>query len=123
MNRLRELREEKDFKMNKIASELGMPYTTYVGYEKGTRKLNDQVLKQFASYYGVTTDYILGVTDEKNPATESDGTKQEPVIDELESYARSLFQQLNLEGKIEAINQLKSLRQTQAIRDGQTESD
>lgn len=123
MNRLKELREEKGYKMNKVALELGMPYTTYVGYEKGTRKLNDQVLKQFAAYYGVTTDYILGVTDEKNPATESDGTKQEPVIDELESYARSLFQQLNLEGKIEAINQLKSLRQTQAVRDGQTESD
>ena len=123
MNRLEELRKEKRYTMKKVAEELGMRYTTYVGYEKGTRKLNDQVLKQFASYYGVTTDYILGVTDEKNPATESDGTKQEPVIDELESYARSLFQQLNLEGKIEAINQLKSLRRTQSIRDGQTESD
>lgn len=123
MNRLKELREDKDLKMKKVALELDMPYTTYVGYEKGTRKLNDQVLRQFASYYGVTTDYILGVTDEKNPATESDGTKQEPVVDELESYARSLFQQLNLEGKIEAINQLKSLRRTQEVRDDQTESE
>ena len=120
MSRLTELREEKGLNKKKVAAEMGLAYTTYVGYENGTRKLSGDKLKKFAEYYGVTTDYILGVTDEKNPAAgsdeidvSSDGTD----MDELEYYAQALFRKLNIEGKIDAITRLKSLLQQQESRD------
>ena len=118
MSILTKLREEKGLNRKKVASEMGLAYTTYVGYENGTRNLSGDKLKKFAEYYGVTTDYILGVTDEKNPATESDGTQESvPNIDEYEFYARDLFRKLNIKGKIEAINRLQSLLQQQESQD------
>ena len=101
---------------------MGLPYTTYIGYENGTRKLSGEKLRQFAEYYGVTTDYILGVTDEKNPATvndENDVSSNDSDIDELEDYAIELFRKLNIESKVDAIIRLQSLLQHQSTQDAQ----
>lgn len=72
MNRLKELREERNFKMTQMAKFLGIPYTTYVGYEKSERTLHSEVLKDLSQKLGVSIDYILCRTDEKNPTTEND---------------------------------------------------
>ncbi len=60
-NNLKKLREQRGFNMKEIAIELGIPYTTYVGYEKGEREPNSDVLVKIANYYNTTVDYILGV--------------------------------------------------------------
>lgn len=117
------MREEKGLKKTEIAAALGLPYTTYVSYEKGERKLNGKKLTLFANYYGVTTDYLLGITDEKTPATESDESEIDEPIDELEAYAKKLFMQLNIGNKIDAINELQSLLRQQQAQDDRTESD
>lgn len=62
MNRLKELRKEKNFKMTQMADFLGIPYTTYVGYEKGERRLISETLKDFSKKLGVSSDYILGIS-------------------------------------------------------------
>ena len=36
-------------------------------YENGTRSLPLEVLIKLAGLYNVSTDYILGITDEKDP--------------------------------------------------------
>ena len=36
-------------------------------YENGTRSLPLEVLIKLAGLYNVSTDYILGITDEKKP--------------------------------------------------------
>ena len=61
-NNLKKLREQHGFNMKEIAIELGIPYTTYVGYEKGEREPNSDVLVKIASYYNTSVDFILGVT-------------------------------------------------------------
>lgn len=60
-NNLKKLREQRGFNMKEIAIELGIPYTTYVGYEKGEREPNSDVLVKIANYYNTSVDYILGV--------------------------------------------------------------
>ena len=121
MNRLEELRKEKGLKKSETARAVGLPYTSYISYEKGERGLNRKMLELFADYYGVSFDYLLGKTDEKKPTAESSGI--ETPMDELEAYAKSLFSQLNIRNKIDAINELKSLLQQQQSQDGLKESD
>ena len=58
--RLKFLREQKGITMKKLASDLNMPYTTYINYEKNTREPNSEVLISIADYFNVTTDYLLG---------------------------------------------------------------
>lgn len=65
MNRLIELRQAKGFTMKETAIKLGMPYTTYVSYEKGDREPNSEILIKLADFYNTTVDYILGVNDNR----------------------------------------------------------
>lgn len=67
MYRLKFLREQKSLNMKQAAKALNLPYTTYVGYEKGQREPNSEFLIKAADFYNTTTDFILGAT-EKNAA-------------------------------------------------------
>lgn len=60
MDRLRELRDEAGKTMRQTAEEIGIPYTTYVSYEKGAREPNSEMLVKIAEYYCTTVDYLLG---------------------------------------------------------------
>ena len=63
MNRIYELRTQMGITMKEAAARLGMPYTTYVNYEKGTREPNSETLIQLARFFGTTIDNLLGKTD------------------------------------------------------------
>jgi transcriptional regulator with XRE-family HTH domain len=64
--RLRDLREDRDLTQAEVASYLCVKQNTYSQYETGTRQLPIDLLIRLAQYYGVSTDYILELTD--NPA-------------------------------------------------------
>ena len=68
MIRLKELREERDWSMSDAAKFLGKPYTTYVNHEKEYREPNSEDLVAYAKAYGVTVDYLVGLTNEKSSA-------------------------------------------------------
>jgi len=63
MNRIAELRVALGLNMKETAEKLGMPYTTYVNYEKGTREPNSETLIQLANFFGTSIDYLLGKND------------------------------------------------------------
>ena len=63
MNRIKELRESKGISMRQAALDLGMPYTTYVNYEKGAREPNSETLILLADYYNTSIDYMLCKSD------------------------------------------------------------
>lgn len=66
---LRELREDRHLKQNEIAGILETTQQVYSRYEKGINELPIHHLVTLAQYYGVSTDYILGLDDiEKRPA-------------------------------------------------------
>lgn len=69
MIRLKELREEHKWSMRDAASFLKKSYTTYVNHEKGYREPNSDDLVHYARAYGVSIDYLVGRTDERNNAT------------------------------------------------------
>lgn len=61
LKRLRELREDKDKTQTEIAKILGMKQSQYSRYENGIRDIPLDSLITLAKYYGVSTDYILGL--------------------------------------------------------------
>ena len=61
--RLKELREDRDIKQKDIAEYLHIKQNTYSQYENEQRQLPIDVLIKLAEYYKVSTDYILGISD------------------------------------------------------------
>ena len=63
--RMKELRKEKNLRQEDIADELDIAITTYCRYELGMRDPTIAVLVRMADYYDVTTDYLLGRSDDR----------------------------------------------------------
>ena len=62
--RLRDLREDKDLRQEDVAAILGINQTVYSRYERGFQTIPVTYLIRLADFYGVTTDYILGRTND-----------------------------------------------------------
>ncbi len=71
MNRLKDLREDKDLLQKDIAKYLNMSQTGYSKYEVGTNDIPTEILKKLASYYETSIDYLLCLTDERKPYPKS----------------------------------------------------
>lgn len=67
MNRLRDLREDADLNQTQVAKFLGMSQTGYSKYETEENDIPTQVLVKLARFYHTSTDYILGVSDRREP--------------------------------------------------------
>lgn len=77
--RLKYLREKSGKTMREAASELGLPYTTYINYEKELREPNSETLVMLANHYDVSVDYLIGRSE--NPVKE-----KLPTAEEFEKY-------------------------------------
>lgn len=63
--RLRALREDQDLTQKAVADYLHIRQNTYSQYETGQRQLPLELL--VALYYHTSTDYILELTDQREP--------------------------------------------------------
>ena len=61
--RIRDLREENDKTQRELAEILHCSQQVYSNYEFGQRDIPTDILIKLAKYYGVSTDYILGLKD------------------------------------------------------------
>ena len=64
--RIRDLREDHDLMQKEIAAVLGIQQTVYSRYERGFQTIPLEHLVTLADYYHVSTDYLLGRTDNPN---------------------------------------------------------
>ncbi|WP_025194406.1 helix-turn-helix domain-containing protein [Enterococcus faecalis] len=64
--RLQLLREEKEWTKTYVAKQLGLKNLgTYANWEYGTREPDSEMLSKIASLYNVSTDFLLGRTEER----------------------------------------------------------
>lgn len=68
MERLKELRIQRNLYQKDIAAKLGVDRTTYVKYENGSSEPNHEMLQKLADIFETTIDYLLGRTDDISPA-------------------------------------------------------
>jgi transcriptional regulator with XRE-family HTH domain len=66
-NRIRELRESRGLSGIYIAEIISVSPQYLYDLEKGRRRLNETMIKQLALFFVVTTDYLLGLTDDPAP--------------------------------------------------------
>lgn len=65
--RLQDLREDNDLTLDMIAKDLGMNREQYRRYEKGIHEIKISFLIKICQYYNVSSDYILGFTNDIKP--------------------------------------------------------
>ena len=65
--RIRDLREDQDLKQYAIAELLMCDQSLYSKYERGERELPLRLAVRLAEFYGVSVDYLVGLTDEPAP--------------------------------------------------------
>ena len=69
-NRIKELREQKNLTQRELAEIMGYKTTRSVQFlEANQRNLDHHQLVALANYFNVSVDYLLGISDEPNPAT------------------------------------------------------
>lgn len=66
-SRIRDLREDRDLLQKDMAEYLKCSQVCYSHYEMGKRDIPTDVLIKLCYYYDTSVDYLLGITDTKEP--------------------------------------------------------
>lgn len=67
MERLRDMREDKDLFQSDIAKILNVSQQTYSRYENDDISIDKDSLIKLALFYNTSVDYLLELTDERKP--------------------------------------------------------
>ena len=65
INRLKEIREDRDYKQSDIANVLGTTQQQYSKYELGIQLISVERLVKLAKFYNTSVDYLIGLTNER----------------------------------------------------------
>lgn len=91
MNRIRELREDRDLRQIDVAKQVGIDQRTLSNYENGTTNPDSFAIIKLAEFFGVTCDYLLGVT-ERNLLNSDEVLKEiddiKKRLDDIKKYIR-----------------------------------
>ena len=63
--RLRQLRTDKHLRQEQVADLIGVTKSAISAYENDIRQPSYDILVRFANLYRVSTDYLLGRTDDR----------------------------------------------------------
>lgn len=66
IQRIRELREDKDYNQTYVAQLIHVDQTTYSNYELGKVRMPIECIVELARFYDVNMDYIIGVSNVRN---------------------------------------------------------
>lgn len=97
-DRIKELREETGMSARKFAENIGIKYTTYYGYETGTREPGSDTVTKLCNYFGCTADYLLGLSDDpkgrrpkkENPSALAEAKTKEFTLEETDKLLVAL---------------------------------
>ena len=61
-NRIKELREDRDLRQSDVSKATGIDQRTLSNYETGKTNPDSEAIIKLAAFFGVTCDYLLGVS-------------------------------------------------------------
>jgi transcriptional regulator with XRE-family HTH domain len=62
--RLKELREKAELNQTELGKYFGLDRATISRYENSNREPNPEMIIKFANFFNVSSDYLLGLTDD-----------------------------------------------------------
>lgn len=74
MQRLKQLRLEKNLSQKKLAESLGISQQLINNYENGHHEPSIALLKKTALFFAVTVDYLIGLSNERQPGLRNEET-------------------------------------------------
>lgn len=83
MNRIKDLREDRDLRQIDVAEAVGIDQRSLSNYETGKTNPDSATIIKLSHFFGVTCDYLLGVSD-------SVLMDHKAVVKELEEIKRRL---------------------------------
>lgn len=106
--RLKRLRMEKGITQKELADRLHISRSTIAGYESLGKEPDGEKLCALADFFGVSVDYLLGVTDSRELTSPTPAAAQRPVEAAIAGELSSLSdRQLDrLLGYIQALKEL-----------------
>jgi len=106
--RLKKLRKDYSLTQKNLALKLGIGQTTIANYENGSRFPNQKILKNFADFFNVSIDYLVGRTKNINTlnSTSTNINKDDIDYDEISKF---YFKNLKQENIFKATNLLLEL--------------
>ena len=63
MNRIKDLREDRDLRQLDVAQAVGIDQRSLSNYETGKTNPDSEIVIRLAKFFGVTCDYLLGASD------------------------------------------------------------
>lgn len=64
--RIRDLRQEKKLTLEQLSEQTGLSKSALGSYESNdTKDISHYAIIRLAKFYGVTTDYLLGISEQK----------------------------------------------------------
>lgn len=84
-DRLKKLRLEKKLTQEELGKRINVTKVSISGYENGNRTPDTETLQKLADFFNVTTDYLLGRTDNPN------SPKNDDIPEELKDPELGLF--------------------------------
>ena len=88
-DRLKNLRKEKKYTLEQVAKKLNTTKISISRYENNLREPKGETISQFAKLFNVSTDYLLGHTDDKFALTNEDKTDIKNSIEKIKSELSS----------------------------------
>lgn len=82
-DRLKELREEKGLTQKEFAFILNINRATVAGYESQGKEPNFDRLKEFAAFFDVSVDYLVGFSDIREKVVETSCTHRRDFDESL----------------------------------------
>ena len=89
--RLMDLRKSKGIDQKECAKRLGLQVASkYNKWEKGANRPNYETLCQLANFFDVTTDYLLGVTEDKRQPIDELKVERDRLVREIEEMSTAI---------------------------------
>lgn len=66
-DKMRKLREDRDWTQQRVADLLFINRRTYSAYENGVNAMSPEILIKLSEIYQTSVDYLLGLTESKEP--------------------------------------------------------
>lgn len=110
--RLKELRKEKGLTQKNLAELFGLDTSSICKYESGQATPPSDIVKSFAEFFQVSTDYIYGLTDNSFPALPQDDEVIAKLQELKDSPGYRILCDLIKDASAEDIEKLKIIHDT-----------
>ena len=92
MNRIRELREDRDMRQVDLSAATGIDQKTVSNYETGKTNPDSWAIIKLAEFFGVSCDYLLGVSSRNVRSADDVLSEIEAIklhLNEIEKYLKN----------------------------------